>query len=176
MKKKIIYCAVIVLAAFLSLGDNCDHGLKPRMTSIEGDVIFVGEWSDEATGCYLGVTNEKPMPLVLDPQLLMGAYQFPVQLVEEKWDSVHFWLEVDAGKYNWIFIVILDDMVFAEPPDYGWRNLAGEYRDPEDSSQLGLVEVGGTEPSYIRIVVDFTVPYVGVGNSPSEYFHLKSEP
>ena len=62
MKKKIIYISIIVLAALLSLGNDCDRGLKPRLTAIEGDVIFIGEWPKEATGCYLAVTDVKPMP------------------------------------------------------------------------------------------------------------------
>ncbi|GEM_PF-1923346 len=175
MKKKTIFLSIIIVIAILSLGNDCDHGLKPRLTAIEGVVIFVGEWPEEAIACYLGIVKVKLEELELNLDTLEGVYEFPQQVITEKWDSVHFWMEIPSGEYSWIFVGIFDEMIFADPPDYGWRNLAGEYRDPEDTSQLGTAVVARDQTPYVRIVVDFTTPYVGVGNDPWKYFHLKSD-
>ncbi|RKZ31935.1 hypothetical protein DRQ36_00415 [bacterium] len=173
MLKRTCFCLIIASIAVFSLGSNCEHGLKPRFTAVEGNVIVKGDWPEEAVNCFLCIVEEKPEELVLDMQLLSGYYPFPNKMVTEGWDSAYFYIELPAGNYGWVFVAILDSASLdLENPDIGWRNLAAEYRDPLDPDTLGKVIVGEDELPFIEIEIDFTVPYQGVGNSPDERFHL----
>lgn len=158
----------------LSLGSDCEHGLKPRFTAIEGDVIFEGEWPTEAILCFIVVVDEKPAELVLDPSLLKGFFQVPENLLKAGIDSVHFSIDMNPGEYNWIFVAILDSTALKDPENgLGWRNLASEFRDPQVPEQLGSVLIGEDDRPYIKMVVDFATPYQGVGNPG--YFHLEGK-
>ncbi len=172
MKKRIPLYIAFVLIALFTLGSDCDYGLKPRFTAVEGDIVITGDWPEEAKMCFLVVTFEKPEELVLDITLVQGMYQFPDAAFQENWDSTHFDIEMPAGEYCWVFFAILDST--AVEGDLGWRNLAAEYLiEGQDSIELGKVNIGEDEKSSIKIKVDFTVPYRGIGNNgPLDYFHL----
>ena len=175
MRKYILSVFLITVAALFLMGSDCDHGLEPRFTAVEGDVIFEGGWPEGAEMAFVVVVDEKPDELVLDINLLKGFYQIPDDQVGHA-DSLHFSIDVGAGVYNWAFVAILDSVALNDPDNgLGWRNLAGEYRDPADSTALGSILVGEDERPHIRIGVDFDTPYVGVGNDPGngEYFHLE---
>jgi len=175
MGKKYCLYALFVVIAFVVIGSNCDHGLKPRFTAVEGDLIIKGEWPEGTEMCFVVVTYEKPEELVIDIQLVQGFYQVPNTVFEEEMDSTHFRIEMPAGEYGWVFFAILDSAALdTENSTMGWRNLAAEYRAPADSSQLGTITIGEDELPYVKMEVDFTTPYRGVGNDePLDYFHLE---
>lgn len=166
---------MIVTAGLFLMGSNCDHGLKPRFTALEGDLLITGEWPEETEMCFIVATHEKPDELILDVQLVQGFYQLPDNVFEEDMDSLHFQIDMPPGEYGWIFFAVLDSAALStENSSMGWRNLAAEYRDPEDNSKLGSVTIGQDEMPYVKIYCDFTTPYRGVGNDgPLDYFHLE---
>ena len=172
MKKGIFVSILIVFAALLSMGSKCDYGLKPRFTAVEGDVVFEGEWPEAAVMAFVVVTDEKPDELVLDMNLLKGFYQIPSSDVEAGVDSIHFEFDINPGVYNWTFVAILDSAALNDPENgMGWRNLAAEYLDPDDSTSLGSISVGEDSKPNIKMIVDFDDPYCGIGNPG--YFHLE---
>lgn len=168
-----IYLILAVVSLFI-MGSNCDHGLKPRFTALEGDLIIIGEWPEETEMCFLVATHEKPDELILDVQLVQGFYQLPDRVFNEGQDSIRFHIEMPAGEYGWVFFAILDSAALSTVnSNMGWRNLAAEYLDPSDESKLGSVTIGEEEMPFIKMVCDFTTPYRGVGNDgPLDYFHL----
>jgi len=172
VKRKLLIVGLVLLALPFLLGSKCDYGIKPRYTAVEGDVIFRGEWPEQAIMSFIVVVDEKPAELVLDTKLLKGFFQIPEYDVMSRTDSVHFNIELNEGVYNWIFVAILDSSALNNPENgLGWRNLAGEYRDESFPSQLGSVNIGEDSKPYIKIIVDFETPYQGVGNPG--YFHLE---
>ncbi len=166
---------LIVAGCLFIMGSNCDHGLKPRFTALEGDLIIVGEWPEETEMCFIVATTEKPDELILDVQLVQGFYQLPDNVFHENKDSLRFHIDMPPGEYGWIFFAVLDSAALStENSTMGWRNLAAEYLDPDDNSKLGSVVIGEDEMPFVRIECDFTTPYRGVGNDGSmDYFHLE---
>ncbi|HHS51075.1 MAG TPA: hypothetical protein ENN07_08175 [candidate division Zixibacteria bacterium] len=172
MKRKIWLSTFAIIVGMFLLGNNCDYGIKPDAQSLVGEVIFNGEWPESATMAFIVVTHEKPSELILDQNLLKGYYQIPDYDLLARPDTIHFEIEMNSGIYNWVFIAVLDDAAVDFAPDnpnpLGWRNLAGEYRDPENPSRLGSVEIGeGIPQQHIRIMASFDPPYQGVGNPGS---------
>ncbi|MCK5833105.1 hypothetical protein KAH81_05475 [bacterium] len=173
MRNRVWILAFMVVAGLFLLGSNCEYGLAPRYTAVEGDLIFNGEWPEQAIMCFIVIVDEKPDELVLDPNLLKGFYQIPESDVSARTDSVHFEIELNQGSYNWTFVAILDSAALNDPENgLGWRNLATEYIDEEDPNKLGSLEIGESSKPKIRMLVDFTTPYQGIGNPG--YFHLES--
>jgi hypothetical protein len=168
-----IYLIIIATSIFL-MGSNCDHGLKPRFTALQGDLIVIGDWPERTEMCFLVATHEKPDQLILDVQLVQGFYQLPDNVFKDGLDSVRFHIEMPPGEYGWIFFAILDSSALSTVnSNMGWRNLAAEYIDPDDESKLGSVVIGEDEIPFVRIVCDFRTPYRGVGNDGLlDYFHL----
>jgi len=174
MKKKIFTAVFAVFVGLLCMGSECDFGLKPKFTVVEGDVLFLGDWPDEAVMAFIVVVDEKPDELVLDLNLLSGFYQIPEFDIENEVDSIHFEIELNAGVYNWVFIAILDSAALNDPDNgMGWRNLAAEYLDSDDSTSLGSISIGEDEKIFIEMIVDFDNPYRWRDDfGDLQYFHL----
>ena len=129
---------------------GCDeHGISPAATKICGTVKFIGEYPENATLAYIVLGYSRPPNDELNPNYMASYIEIPIDKKPEYFDYELF-VEPDTS-YKWLVVAFLGNL-----DSLGTHNIVGEYKDPLNPTQTGVIKVAKNECFFVdTIVVNF---------------------
>ncbi|HEV2750976.1 MAG TPA: hypothetical protein VGV12_10690 [Gemmatimonadales bacterium] len=162
MQSRVVWAGIVPVAAAALLA--CNEGLHPITCSgICGTVTFAGAVPESTQAVYVVAYHTFPHSrdsLFNFQPSLSSLHALPLNGVPYFYD-----ISVEPGRYEWVLAVWVKQGFNLTNADSTLRE-AGYYRSPADTSQPGVVTLGGAPASSINFVVDF-----GHMHPPCHYYN-----
>jgi hypothetical protein len=135
---KRILAGFIFASLFLLILVACDdHGITPVQPKVIGDVVFEGEWPNGVVLAFVVLAYDRPPGDSLKFEYLATFQDIPFN---DKPDSFQFELTALPDTYRWLIVAVVTN-----PLNIGAHNVVGEYIDPNNPDEPGIIHLGHNE-------------------------------
>jgi hypothetical protein len=133
----------------------CDEGLKPKVNGIRGTVTFRGALPESTDFVYIVAYQD--LPKSQGDLFSFKPFPPPTLFLDSAARAAPqpYALPLPNGTYHWVLAAWKKQGALSAQTADSLLREAGYYRNPADTTQIGVVEVNGVTTG-VDFVVDFT--------------------